>query len=277
MSYLTMPEGVTKKESRLPGPTVALLGGIHGNETVGIDALRWARDTIMPERGTIYFIEGNLAAITQGVRFVEENLNRCFQRTSSNSLEARRARELMPILDVCDAALDLHASNSEDATPFVVCEEDGFAFARTLRFPIVSTGWDALEPGATDGYLYRRGKLGVTLECGSVHHPEATRALTQESVHRFLCHTGILSADAPLHPGTPRLIHVHTVAHQGEEPIVFSRAYSDFEALAPGEVFARAGANVHIAAEGDCIIFPRANAPEGAEVYLLGKEIPFGK
>jgi succinylglutamate desuccinylase len=268
-------KGVTRKNGTGPGKTVAVIGGVHGNESVGMSALRWARETITPEAGTVYFIEGNPEAVRKNVRFIEKNLNRCFSKElSGDSLEELRARELMPILDECDMLLDIHASNSHDATPFVICEENGMEIGCLLDFPIISTGWDALEPGTTDWYVNQQRKIGIGIECGSVHRPEETLTLAQESILRFLRYTGNLEGGEESHDIPQRHIHVHTVAHRSTEPVTFSRDYADFELLEHEEVFARSGDREYVAGQDDCIIFPRPNAPFGAEIFILGREIP---
>ncbi len=266
-------EGVLVKRSRRPGKTVALIGGVHGNERIGVDTVRWARKHVAPDTGTIYFIEGNPRAIEQGVRFTEKDLNACFFNSQGTALEERRARKLMPILAQCDATLDLHASNSKKATPFVICEENGMAFARLLNFPIITTGWDALDPFSTDAYMNKRGKVGVGVECGSIYFPEETTSLARETVLRFLQFNQIIRGPARSVEEVSRHIRVHSSVDQNEYPIIFSKDYADFELLAAGEVFAHAGTKEYRAAEGDCILFPRPNAPVGYDAFILGKEM----
>ena len=160
-------KGVIKKSAPAPGKTLAIFGGVHGNERVGVDAVRWAAEHIEPEHGTVYFVEANPEAIEKGVRLIGKNLNRCFlPGNDGNAPEDVRARELMALLDECDALLDIHSSNSREATPFIICEEDGLAIAETLDFPIVSTGWDALEPGGPTVRCSTGARLGYVSNAG---------------------------------------------------------------------------------------------------------------
>ncbi len=265
-------KGVIKKTALRPGKTVAIFGGVHGNERVGVEAVRWAVATIEPECGTIYFVEANPAAIGQDVRFVGKNLNRCFVAGNPGTTgEEMRARELMGILDECDALLDIHSSNSKDATPFVICEADGMVLAATLDFPIVTTGWDRVEPGAADGYMFQCGKPGVCIECGSVFTIGDNLVRAQDSIRQFLEHFGISSEGTPQIQRTQRHIQVYFAALRQSEQLVM-KEFADFEPLVSGEVFARDGQTEYVAKEGDCIIFARPNAAIGAEAFILGKE-----
>jgi succinylglutamate desuccinylase len=265
---------VTTKTGSASGKTVAIFGGVHGNEQVGVDAVRWAAANITPERGTVHFVEANPEAIDKNVRLTDKNLNRCFLRDNEGStLEDMRARELMSLLDGCDALLDIHSSNSKEAIPFIICEADGLLLARSLDFPIISTGWDALEPGGADGYMFNQGKPGICLECGSVFDAEQQAARARQSILRFLEHFELINPSVGSGMRSQKLIKVYKVGHAETGHVEFSKDYADFEQLVEGEVFAKDGDVEYRAEAGDCIIFPRPNAKPGAEAFILGKEV----
>ena len=65
----------------LPGPTLILLGGIHGNEPAGVLALRGAHSHYSKRsdpmiRGEVVFLAGNTRALLTRTRYVDEDLNR---------------------------------------------------------------------------------------------------------------------------------------------------------------------------------------------------------
>lgn len=180
----------------------------------------------------------------------------------------------MRLLDECDALLDIHSSNSDHATPFVICEENAFPIVRTFDFPIISTGWDAIEPGGSDGYIFRTGKIGICAECGSVSDTAAGLPFAEQAIRAFLHHFDMLSDDGTFPVRTHRHIHVHTVGMKRTESFRFDKHYRDFEMLETGKPFAWDGDTTYTAAENDCIIFPRANTPIGEEAFILGKDLP---
>ena len=53
---------IGKITGSLPGPTIVFFGGIHGNETSGVFALKEVFDGLNNEevKGTVYAISGNL-------------------------------------------------------------------------------------------------------------------------------------------------------------------------------------------------------------------------
>jgi len=86
---LALPESVQRWEGEtgVGGPKVLVLGGIHGNETLGIVVVERLQKLLNLERnagnvermnGTLTVGLGNLKAIGAGKRFVEADMNRLF-------------------------------------------------------------------------------------------------------------------------------------------------------------------------------------------------------
>lgn len=164
-------------ESNQPGPTVVILGGVHGNETCGVEALKTLHN-ITIDRGTLILIYGNPQAIEQNVRYVEQNLNRMFCDDAGLtselkvSYEYQRSREILPYLHAADYSLDLHASFTPDSEPFIICESNALALVQYLPQDRVCYGFTRLEPGGTDGYMNELGKVGICIECGYLADPK---------------------------------------------------------------------------------------------------------
>lgn len=268
-------EGVVKKTSKQPGKTVAIFGGVHGNEGVGVEALYWAIKNIEPVRGSIYFIEANPIAIKKNIRQVSKNLNRCFlSNNNGNSYEDIRARELMAILNECDALLDIHASNTKIATPFIICEYNVLELAEKLNFSIISTGWNNIESGGTDGYMFLMGKQALCIECGSVFEMKKNIAIAKDSIKKYLQYFGIINGKISNSNIPKRYISVYKtiIKENKNDKIIFSKDYKDFELLESGAAFVNIGEKSYYAKKGDCIIFPRTNTEIGSEIFILGKE-----
>lgn len=132
------------------GVRVAVAGGVHGNERIGVkvlDRLRLALlgaaplspDNIGREGGdrgpafpivasgaSLALVYGNPRAIRVGTRGSEphHDLNRCFpvdvltREARASSYEERRALELAPLFASTDLLLDLHSTNKPSA-PFI--------------------------------------------------------------------------------------------------------------------------------------------------------------
>lgn len=265
-------EGVLEKKGLQPGKTVAIFGGTHGNERVGVAVIKLLKETLVPDAGVVYLVEGNPAAIAAGVRQLDKNLNRCFLVGNNGSTpEDIRARELMQLLDRCDALLDLHASNSKKSIPFIVGEEEAFDLARTLDFSILSYGWDAIEPGAADGYMHQRSKPALCLECGYAEDFEAHVALALRSAQQFLKYFGILAEGPEPAKRVQKIIEVYRAVTKKSDQLTFAQEYADFEVLEPGKEFASDEGESYVAKEGDCIVFPHKEGVIGSEAFILGR------
>jgi predicted deacylase len=102
-----------------PGPRLALMGGIHGNEVCGPKALQPLIQDL--QAGKIRLVRGSLLVIpvanpkayAKNSRFVEENLNRVFTpHDNPRTYEQKLANTLTGLLSGCDALLDMHSIHS---------------------------------------------------------------------------------------------------------------------------------------------------------------------
>lgn len=268
-----MDSSIIIKEGTRPGKTVAIFGGIHGNETVGIQAIDAVLKSVDIESGKVYFVHSNLEAIKRNIRFVEKNLNRLFfENNGGNTTEDARARDLMRILDECDALLDIHAFNDERGKPFIICEKNSFELAQQLQFPIISTGWATIEPNSTDGYMFRKGKHALCLECGSVMNPEKYLPLAIESINHFLAYFGCIKKEKTEKTNKERqhIVEVKKIIRKETEKFSFTKEFENFETLTEGSVFAHDDQKQYIAGKNECIIFPRPLTSIGAEACVIG-------
>jgi hypothetical protein len=144
-TFRRLHEGVYRfaRRGAPTGPNVTLVGGVHGNERIGVevlDALRLAllraaplttANNLFPvlKRGSVTLVYGNPSAQRIGKRGSEPHadLNRCFPRDlleasegvkDALSYEHRRAEELGPIFASSDLLVDLHSTN-KPSPPFV--------------------------------------------------------------------------------------------------------------------------------------------------------------
>ena len=267
-------------EGRQPGKTVAIMGGVHGDEICGVQALeRLIVEATMIETGRLFLIFGNPRAIERGVRQTEMNLNRAFRpewmmsEAELKSYEYERAQAIKPYFVQCDALLDVHSALSEKTQHFIICEPHSFGIAQRLQFPIRSFGWGAVEPGGTDYFVNRCGGWGICVECGQHKDPEA-RLRARESIETFLVLMGLRAGKEPEPVPSQRTVQVY-YAHMVKEGYVPARRFADFERLKPGEPIGADGAvRCHAPWRDDALIlFADTPTQKGKEGYLLAREI----
>ena len=174
------------------GPTLVAVGGIHGDEPAGVEALaRFGR--ALPEpimSGRLLGLAGNLAALRAGTRYIDVDLNRCWtpegiegaSRASSVEVEQGQLIELLGVLQRAwlerDPAhpfvvLDLHTTSGA-GPPFAMlsAREDELAFGR--RLPIIKVlGIEQYVRGALLSHLSGWGAISVGFEAGRHDAPES--------------------------------------------------------------------------------------------------------
>ncbi|WP_122039595.1 succinylglutamate desuccinylase/aspartoacylase family protein [Asaia bogorensis] len=123
--------GVIERESPVPGPEIAVISLIHGNEFAGAAAAdRLLREDIRPLCGTLRIVFANMAAFERfdpsnptASRFIGEDLNRVWSNDrlsqKPGSVEMARAQELLPVIQRSDMLLDLH-SMLWDSSPLFI-------------------------------------------------------------------------------------------------------------------------------------------------------------
>ena len=209
--------GVTTRDSGVPGPHVALLSLMHGNELAGAIVLdRLLRAGLRPTRGKLSFGFLNLAAFERfdpqrptASRFLDEDMNRVWDNAlldgPRHSVELDRARDIRPFANTVDVLLDLHsmlwtcealilsgapAKGRELAmaigVPSLVVADHGHANGRRLiDFPRFA---DAATP-----------YTACLVEAGQ-HWEQSTVDTMMASVSALLRHLELVGADAPLPP-----------------------------------------------------------------------------
>lgn len=263
-------------EGTEPGKDIVIVAGIHGNETCGIRAFEQVLPSLSIECGRVTFVLGNLKAIESGMRFVEQNLNRLFKAdelltdAQKSSYEYARSRELLPLLVIADAVLDIHSSGTVGSTPFAICDRSRISDTDFLPFSIVSYGWDALEPGGTDDFVTSQGGVGFCIECGYHEDPEAVgRAV--DSIYAFLGIFGAASEVPTVQlPASRRHIEV-TRIHKTRENFVSLRHFADFEAVTKGMVIGTDGTEDIAVPSDGVVIFVRERMNPGEEAFIFGR------
>ncbi|MEY4641994.1 MAG: hypothetical protein RLZZ227_1988 [Pseudomonadota bacterium] len=167
----------------LPGPLILAVGGIHGNEVNGPRAIKAFVDMLHAQRplmtGTFLGIVGNVKASAQNQRYIDKDLNRCFQpgyiaaaHTALLGAEAAELRELAAIVqrarreydDVC--FVDCHTT-SAPTTPYMSINVHADSIQLAHRFPLNSVvGLQRGIPGCLTEYCNALDFRGFTFEAG---------------------------------------------------------------------------------------------------------------
>lgn len=264
---------IIELQGKKPGPTVAIMAGVHGNELAGVYALQQLLPTLSVAKGTLYVAFANPPAIEANVRMVDKNLNRCFyQNNTGSNPEDIRARELMQMLNSCDALLDLHMFYDDEGLPFAICEDNAVELASKFDVDIISTNWAHAEPGASDGYMYANGKVGICVECGPISKAAEYTDFAKKTIHQFLKYFGMTDEPVKYSTKPKRIVEAQHAVHKSSPAFQLAKGFHNFDKLQAGQVIATEPGKEYTAGPNECIIFPHYTARVGEEAYIIGKD-----
>ena len=214
-----------------PGPLVLCIASLHGNEPAGAVALERVLDELrasgLPLRGDLVGLRGNLQALEAGRRYIDEDLNRVWQRERVDavlaslrqqgvvvdradpdgdelpmvgSAELQEQRDLLAAIreesrrargPIC--VLDLHTTSS-DSAPFATVGDTLQNRELALRLPVpLILGLEEQIDGALLQYFDRLGWRSIGIEGGRHGAPSSVEA-HEEVVWILLEALGLLEA-----------------------------------------------------------------------------------
>src|SRR5687768_11217284 len=185
----------------LPGPTLLILGGIHGNEPAGVLAVERVLPRIQESkaclRGEVVLLRGNTRALARKVRFIDDDLNRQWTAENVQMSEsvARGRSEMSEFLELRDLLkaikqavarargdiyfVDLHTTSAQ-GEPFATVGDTLRNRHFAMNFPVtIVLGLEEQIDGTLLEYLNNLGAITMGFEAGqhdvisSVDHHEA--------------------------------------------------------------------------------------------------------
>ena len=301
----SLPRVLGRYASGRPGPTLVVMGGLHGNEPAGTFALlrvlEQLRAAAAPLRGSLLGLRGNIRALAARRRFLQRDLNRRWsgdelRELAARAPEARGAEDseqhelLAALATLLNEAreplvfLDLHSTSGHGA-PFVamadVLRNRPVAFA--LPIPLV-LGLEEFVDGSLLGYLCDLGHVAVAVEGGQNEDPrtvdtheaaiwltlEATGALPASQVPGRERHLAHLVRAAGRLPRVIEIRHRHVV-HPDDEYETLP-GFENFSPVHRGQVLAhdRRGA---IAAREDGVLMLPLYQQQGEDGFFLARPV----
>lgn len=297
-----------RREGGRPGPTLLVLGGLHGNEPAGVAAIRRVladlSDLAPPMRGRLVGLVGNRAALEREVRYVTKDLNRqwvpdrieALRRLGASGGGTDEDREQLGILAGVEAALagvavggdayflDLHTCSAE-GSPFLTLGDTlrNRRFALGIPLPVV-LGLEEEIDGSLLEYVNNRGVVTLGVEGGqhgdpaSVDHLESAvwfalvsaGLLRAEEVPRLAAHGERLRRASS---GLPRVIEVRSrQVISDSEPFHMEPGFSNVQAVARGRLLATIGGKEVRALQDGLVLLPRYQG-QGDDGFFLAREV----
>lgn len=274
-------------EAPAPGPHVALVALIHGNEIAGAHVLAALLDaTPRPAQGRLTFGFANLDAFDRfdpaaptASRFVDEDLNRLWDPAvldgTRDSRELQRARAIRPLIDTVDILLDLH-SMLWPSEPLVLCgpSAKGRAMAMALGVPglVVADAGHVSGPRLIDYPRFidpNQAATACLVEAGQ-HWVGPTIGLAAASVAATLSYAGLAPPGAAQNPRCAEVTEAVTAATAG---FTFNRAYRGGDVVpAQGTLIAHDGpAEIRTPYDNCLLVMPSLRPSRGHTAVRLAR------
>ena len=171
-------------------PEIAILGGVHGDEPCGVRAVERLLEEEPALKRPVKFVIANERALENGVRYIDEDLNRAFPgNPEADTHEGRLAATLQEELEHC-LTFSMHSTQSH-AEPFAIVNE----LSQTARdicpqLPVTSL----VETGPyAEGRLFSEIET-IEVECG-LQGSEAAAENADRLTRAFLTAVGALPGD----------------------------------------------------------------------------------
>jgi succinylglutamate desuccinylase len=296
---------VGRVEGEAAGPTLLVVGGIHGNEPAGVHAaervLARLRARALPRRGAVVALAGNVSALEAGVRHRAKDLNRAWtpERLAALSTGGDGARDaedveqegLLGAIDDAIAGargrvhlLDLHTTSGEGA-PFAAAGGSRRSREFAAAFPLtVLRRLTGRLAGTLVEALSARGVAAMVVENGQNADPRAV-AHAEAALWVALVASGVLDeADAPevvparrllarARGALPRTIDVfYRHAISPGDRFVMRPGYRHFQRVRRGEVLGRDARGDVAARAAGFVLLPLYQAL-GDEGFFLGRTV----
>jgi len=295
------------------GPLVIVFGGMHGNEPAGHRAIDLMIKMIEVEpitnpnfvfKGKILGLIGNIKAKDKGVRFIKEDLNRCWYNTKIEKIKSTGLANLEPeeqeikeILEIIHNeikeykpkkifVLDLHTTSSKGGIFTIVPnDQDNVNTAIQLNAPVILGLLKGVHGTSTE-YFNKiiDGIPCVSLTFESGNHNDilsvnrAIAAMTNlltiigcfEKEHVENRHNRLLKEFSKGLPKLSKLLYKHQI--KNSDKFVMIPGYSNFQKIKKGEVLAH-DKNGEIKSEYNGRILMPLYQKQGDEGFFIIKEI----
>jgi succinylglutamate desuccinylase len=183
---------------RAAGPTLVVIGGMHGNEPGGAIAAKQVLERLSQSdvevRGEVVALAGNMAALRAGRRYHDKDLNRqwgedrvrtlTLQPAADDDAEDREQRDLLAAIESAMQrargpvyVADLHTT-SAPGIPFLITGDTLAQRKLAVEFPLpIVLGLEEQLDGALSEYWTRRGCVTFAVEGGQHHDPASIDSL----------------------------------------------------------------------------------------------------
>lgn len=285
------------------GPTIIAFAGIHGNEPAGIDALENLFSELEGKeeqfKGKLIGIRANLHALYEGVRFVDEDMNRIWfpsiidkiRRSAPEELQSSERIQIKSLLAILQREIDedsdhpiifvdLHSFSAQgDMFAITARKQSHIDLISSMHIPMIFGIEEALR-GTALRYFQDYGYVTMALEGGN-HQNRLTVINNTAAMMLLIAKAGCLSteetpnyAEYDRHllqqnkqlPSTVELVYQHII--ENEDDFQMRPGYTNFQPIKKGEWLA-SDKNGKIRAQCDGYILMPLYQKQGDDGFFI--------
>jgi succinylglutamate desuccinylase len=286
------------------GPTIVFTAGIHGNESAGVFALHDAFEELQNRKikfnGSIYAIAGNLQALAQNKRFINQDLNRIWQlaaiqkNSNSSQEESVELNEQQELLSIFERILkshngpfifvDLHTTSAR-TVPYITINDTLENRKLSFKYPLpVILGIESFIEGPMLSFINEMGHKAIGFEAGQ-HDQQHTYNNHKSFFWLSLVNSGVISKKYL--PEFDEIFDRLLIAAQGHKQVyeVCQRydvtqgdnfemipGYSNFQYVQKGQYLAETNNGNVLCQESGHIFMPRYEE-QGTEGFYIVKKV----
>lgn len=294
-----IPRIIGEYDSGTKGPLLFITGGVHGNEPSGIVALKKVFKILNSEKpnikGKVIGVSGNQEALKQGVRYIDEDLNRTWtkENISSKKKDSHEKKEMFEIIKVLKNFpeedftkryfLDCHTTSAA-SEPYISVQNVNDNDTWAHKFPTyIIRGFSDIVLGCIDHYESRIGITGFVFEGGQHESP------VSEKNHEGMIWLALKNAcyldlnllqsypeaaamlnDKRKNRKTFEIKYRHGI--KDEDNFKMEPNYSNFQAIKKGELLAHQNGKP-IYSEWDAYIFMPLYQSQGNDGFFIVEEV----
>ncbi len=257
-------------EGREAGPSVVAIGGMHGNEPAGVEALRQIIENLEAKsryfKGRFLALRGNISALEQQVRYIDEDMNRIWfpsiiediRQKPAREIASSERREIKALLNIIDKFLPEQSSHPVVIADLHSFSAEGSMFAITapnpkhihlfskLHVPLIF-GVEKTLRGAALRYYQDRGYITFALEGGQHLNDETIKnnaaamlamldeigCIDTSDLPAFSRHERYLKEQNKRLPAQVKLVYQHLV--EPNDNFKMRPGYENFQRINKGE------------------------------------------
>ncbi len=196
-----------KQKIDVDKPTIIICAGLHGNEPLGVIALKRVISKLINQEikinGNILAFVGNPSALKKKKRFIDIDLNRIwFDKERKDLHEFSQLDEIKNLIENFDKDIkvdnkffiDLHTTSSK-SIPFIVVSKNKASIDYSKKFPFpVVVNLDQFIDGTLISFLELKGYKGLAFE-GGFHEDKSVLQHHEYFIWKALIDSKIIEAD----------------------------------------------------------------------------------